>query len=58
MFKPAITKAGRLSLSGYSEEGEKVKVYKSFNPNQIKLRKVIGDYVKKRKCFISKNNCK
>ena len=46
MFKPAITKAGRLSLFGYSEEGEKVKVYKAFNSNQIKLRKVIGDYLK------------
>lgn len=46
MFKPAITKAGRLSLSGYSEEGEKVKIYKSFNPDQIKLRRAIGDYLK------------
>lgn len=46
IFKPAITKAGRLSLVGKSEEGRKVKVYKSFNSNQIELRKVIGNYLK------------
>ena len=46
MFKPAFTKAGRLSLIGNTDEGLKVKVYKSFNANQIELRKVIGDYLK------------
>ena len=46
MFKPAITKAGRLSLSGNTEKGLKVKVYKSFNANQIELRKAIGNSLK------------
>tara|TARA_B100000242_G_C43054878_1_gene493438 strand:+ start:7412 stop:8260 length:849 start_codon:yes stop_codon:yes gene_type:complete len=46
IFKPAITKAGRLSLSGFTEGGEKVKIYKSFNSSQIELRKVIGDTLK------------
>ena len=47
IFKPAITKAGRLSLIGNSMEGRKVKVYKSFNSDQIALRKEIGDILKK-----------
>ena len=46
MFKKGVTKAGRISLSGNLTDGRKVKVYESFNSNQIKLRKKIGDQLK------------
>ncbi len=43
MFKKGVTKAGRISLAGTLNNGKKVKVYESSNPNQIKLRKILGD---------------
>tara|TARA_B100000900_G_scaffold386108_1_gene376299 strand:+ start:245 stop:1000 length:756 start_codon:yes stop_codon:yes gene_type:complete len=43
IFKPGITKAGRLSLLGNLKDGTKVKVYNSFNLNQIHIRKMLGD---------------
>ena len=42
MFKKGVTKAGRISLAGTLNNGKKVKVYESSNPNQIKLRKILG----------------
>jgi len=36
--KPATTKAGRLSLAGYLTNGQKVKVYGVFGPEQVALR--------------------
>lgn len=42
IFKPGVTKAGRLSFSGILNDNRKVKVYESFNHNQIKLRKELG----------------
>ena len=47
MFKKGVTKAGRISLSGNLTDGRKVKVYESFNSNQIKLRKKLGTKLKK-----------
>ena len=47
MFKKGVTKAGRISLSGNLIDGRKVKVYESFNSNQIKLRKKLGTKLKK-----------
>ena len=46
MFKKGVTKAGRISLSGNLSDGRKVKVYESFNSNQIKLRKKLGAQLK------------
>ena len=46
IFKPGITKAGRLSFSGTLNNGNKVKVYQSFNEKQINLRKEIGEECK------------
>ena len=46
MFKKGVTKAGRISLSGNLNDGRKVKVYESFNSNQIKLRKKLGTQLK------------
>ena len=46
MFKPGITKAGRVSLSGFLEDGTKVKVYNSYNFDQIRLRKNLDSYLK------------
>ena len=46
MFKKGVTKAGRISLAGTLNNGKKVKVYESSNPNQIKLRKILGDQLK------------
>ena len=43
MFKPGITKAGRLSLFGKLKDGKKVKVYKSHSKEQINLRLKLGD---------------
>ena len=43
MFKPGITKAGRLSLFGKLKDGTKVKVYRSHNIEQINLRLKLGD---------------
>ena len=40
MFKKGVTKAGRISLAGTLNNGKKVKVYESSNPNQIKLRNI------------------
>ena len=42
IFKPGITKAGRISLSGRLQDGTKVKVYNSYNLNQINIRKKLG----------------
>lgn len=39
IFKPAITKAGRLSLQGRMPENYKVKIYSGYSPAQISLRK-------------------
>ena len=47
MFKKGVTKAGRISLSGTLKDGTNVKIYESFNPNQIKLRKILGDELEK-----------
>ena len=38
IFKPGITKAGRVSLTGQLCNGEKVKVYSCLNSNQVMLR--------------------
>lgn len=38
IFKPAITKAGRLSLQGKMPDNQKVKIYSGFSPAQISLR--------------------
>ena len=46
MFKKGVTKAGRISLSGNLNDGRKVKVYESFNYNQIQLRKKLGKQLK------------
>lgn len=46
MFKPGVTKAGRLSFSGIFKDNIKVKVYESHNLNQIKLRKALGNKCK------------
>ena len=43
MFKPGITKAGRLSLFGKLQDGTKVKVYSNFSEEQTFLRLKIGD---------------
>ena len=43
IFKPGITKAGRISFRGTLPNGKKVKIYQSFNKNQIKLRKKLGE---------------
>ncbi len=43
IFKPGITKAGRISLSGRLKDGTKVKVYNSFSFNQINIRKMLGN---------------
>ena len=47
IFKPGITKAGRLSISGYLNSGKKVKLYNSFKKEQVYLRKVLGESFKK-----------
>ncbi len=52
MFKPGITKAGRLSLSGKLENGTKVKVYEAFNSSQIDLRLDLGEYLKSKKVLL------
>ena len=36
--KPATTKAGRLSLMGYLESGQKVKIFGAYNSRQVQLR--------------------
>ena len=46
IFKPGITKAGRLSLSGYLNNGTRIKVYRAHSPKQIYLRRIIGDKLK------------
>ena len=38
IFKPGITKAGRVSLIGMLCNGEKVKIYSCLNSDQIFLR--------------------
>ena len=38
IFKPAITKAGRLSLQGRMPDNQKVKIYSCFSPAQTNLR--------------------
>jgi len=38
IFKPAITKASRLSLQGRTPDNQKVKIYSGFSPAQISLR--------------------
>ena len=38
IYKPAITKAGRLSLQGRMPDNRKVKIYSGYSPAQISLR--------------------
>ena len=46
IFKPGITKAGRLSLTGYLSNGTRIKVYRAHSSKQISLRRIIGDKLK------------
>ena len=52
MFKRSY-KAGRISLSGNLNDGRKVKVYESFNYNQIKLRKKLGNNLKMKMYYLN-----
>ena len=45
IHKPGITKAGRVSLKGQLESGEKVKIYSCYNSQQVKLRLHCGLHV-------------
>ena len=45
MFKPGITKA-EVSLSGFLNDSTKVKVYNSYNSEQIRLRKNLDLHLK------------
>ena len=54
IFKPGITKAGRISLLGTLANGSKVKIYQSFNENQIKLRKELGEKLKREDVLLPK----
>ena len=53
MFKPGITKAGRVSLSGFLNDGTKVKVYNSYNSEQIRLRKNLDLHFKNENVLFS-----
>ncbi len=54
IFKPGITKAGRISLTGNLKNGKKVKVYESFSEQQINLRKLIGEECKNKEVLFPK----
>ena len=40
--KPALTKAGRVSVAGYLDDGQKVKLYNAFTSKQVALRVAIS----------------
>ena len=54
IFKPGVTKAGRISLLGTLANGSKVKIYQAFNENQIKLRKELGEKLKREDVLLPK----
>ncbi len=54
IFKPGITKAGRISFCGTLNNGSKVKVYQSFNEKQINLRKEVGEQCNKKDVLFPK----